>query len=361
MKKSQCVLGVAGGLLLLSLITGCGKQSGEAKHKILIGAIYPLTGPVASLGIEFQRGAEIALATAPQETQDRVQLLVEDGKADAQASISSYQKLRASGAKIFLTTVSSVGLSLESLTSADGCLLFADVAHPAITGRSKLTFRHSSTAVQEARIVSTFLQKNGAGKTSLVWVNDDYGASFKKEFENITHAIPGSASEYSYPKTDTDLRSVVVRSLDDTPENIVVIGYGKQLGNLIQRIREQGFTGRIISSMGFTVTPDAVTAAGASAEGVYYTCMSFHRDDPSYKVFETEYLKRYSTPPPDYALLALNSMKTILSAIGSGANDPQAISAWIYSQTNLVGTGETMDITLTGDILPPVEVRQYHK
>ena len=261
-------------LIFAFILLGCGvflslegcKPKEPVTEELTVGAIYPLTGPAASLGQEFTRGATLAVESARNDG-FRVKLAVEDSKTDPKSALAAYQKLRLANVRFMLTTVSGVGLALEARAREDGILLFADVAHPSITGRSPLIFRHSSTASKEAAVIAEALKDKASEKIAVLWLNDEYGAAFRQAFLAAlgSHRLPSPAHDSAYTREDVELRSTTVAALESKPSQVVIVGSGKQLGLLIARLREQGYQGTIIATMGFTVTPDAAVAAGDAA------------------------------------------------------------------------------------------------
>ena len=332
---------------------------------IKIGAIYPLTGPAASLGQEFRRGAELAGQIQPKGS--RISVLFEDSKTDPKAAIAAYQKLRNEGVRFIITTVSSTALALEPITKQDGVLLFADVAQPGITGNNRLLFRHSSTADQEARVIFNHLTGlKLTAPTGLMWINDDYGAAFKQEMETLNSKAGshGDSAQFkltavSFSKTDSDLRSEALQVLDVKPSIVIVAGFGKPLGLAIRRLRESGYEGTIIATMGFTVTPDAATLAGETAKGVLHSYMQIEETDPEYQTFANAYKERYGSNPPTYAALAYNTTLLLSDAIRSQGDNPEKVATAILGRSSFRAAGEEMTIRPNGDILPPVALKQF--
>lgn len=350
--------------LALFILFGCKATENSKDKNLVIGALYPLTGAAASLGQEFKRGAELAVEQSNQNG-GNARIIFEDTKTDANAAISGFRKLRAENISFFLTTVSATALALQPLAADEKVLMFADVAHPDITGRSTMIFRHSSTAEQEAEVIVKHLAKNHSGKRAIVfWMNDEYSKAFTDAFAHdfsseVNLGKQALIESVSYPKTEGDLRTESLRVVSNKPDIVIVAGFGKQLGLAIRRIRETGYKGTIIATMGFTVTPDAVTAAGDAAEGVYHTKISFDENDTQYVKFKTSYELKHHIKPPAYAVLAFNSTSIILNAYKEGKHDPVAMSTFLLQNKKTHLAGGPVTINSKGDILPPVTVSMY--
>jgi branched-chain amino acid transport system substrate-binding protein len=363
--RFHTLIGAVGLLTVACIANSCSKNSIPPSNAVVkIGAIYPLTGPASSLGTEFKRGAEIAQAAAAKKGVN-IEVLFEDTKTDPKAAISAYQKLKGDGVRLFLTTVSSTALALIPIAEQDKTLLFADVAQPGITGKNKLLFRHSSTADQEAKIVFDHLTTEKRSAVGMMWMNDDYGAAFKQEMERLIASgqdkSPLKIKSESFNKTDTDLRPVALQALSEKPDTVIVAGFGTPMGLAIRRLRESGYNGSIVATMGFTVTPDAVTAAGDAADGVMHTYMRFDENDTDYQTFAGAYKERYGSLPPTFAALAHNSVLLLADAIKSGSSDPETIATAILSHTSFRAAGEELTVAPNGDILPNVSLKAYNR
>lgn len=349
----------------LALLAGCEKRdkdSGPAMRPaqpVRIGVIYPLTGPGSSLGDEFKRGVELAVKSA-RERGINVELLVEDSRTDARASVTAYNALKMRGVRAMLTTVSVCALPLIPFADSDGVLLFADIAHPGITDQSQMVFRHSSTADQEADVMHAFLKERGNISTvGLVWMNDDYGSAFQKRLsQNLATEPTIRLIETAFDRQERDLRPTAQRLLAQRPDAVIVVGFGAPMGQAIRAVREQGFTGTLLASMGLAITPDAATAAGESATGLFHTYMSFNQADPAFREYQRAYQEFHGRAPQDYSTLAHNSALLLIHLVEQGITDPKQQAKHLRSLGTFTAPGETMTILPNGDILPQVLLKQ---
>lgn len=348
-----------------AILWGCGKAEKESGSSMKpdkpfrIGAIYPLTGPGSSLGDEFRRGVELAVSSA-RARGINVELLVEDSKTDARASVTAYNALKMRGVRAILTTVSACALPLIPLADEDGVLLFADIAHPGITGQSKMVFRHSSTAEQEADVMYKFIkERNKISTIGLVWMNDDYGSAFQKRLSQIFSADPDiRLFETAFDRQERDLRPTVQRLLTERPNVVVVVGFGAPLGQAIRAVREQGYDGTLLASMGLAITPDAVTAAGEAATGVFHTYMAFNQNDAAFREYQRAYQALHGRAPLDYSTLAHNSALLLIHLVNQKLIDPKQQAEYLRALGRFTAPGESMTILSNGDILPPVLLKQ---
>jgi len=330
---------------------------------VQIGAILPLTGPAATFGEQFRDGLQLgvdhvnAAGTVPNA---QLELLVEDGKGDAAASVSAFQKLRTQGVKLFVTTMSGVALALVPLAERDQVLLFADASHPKITGQSDLVFRHQFTAEQEAELVAQHVTRTlKFRQIGILWVNDEFGQAWQETFKAKVATAGGRVDAFSFEKTENDFRTVVTKVLATKPQGVVVVGYGKGLGTALKRIREFKFSGPLITNAGLTLTPDAAAAAGDAANGVYHTDFQIDTTSEGYADFASEYRKRFNRDPSPQVLLEYNNVLLLAQMIKTHGSNPAQISSAIRKLGTFTGIGERMTITAKGDVLPELKMVQY--
>ncbi len=337
--------------------TGTSGKTGAvatAAVELTIGSIQPLTGPAAAFGTFNRRGQELAVKHLAESGQ-KVNLMFEDSMSDPKSAVAAYQKLRSANVNVMSTGMSGVCMALVPLAKDDGVLLFADAAHPAITGQSPLVFRHSQTANQEAELLSKYIKdKLAVDKAGLLWVNDDYGAAFKKAYEGLSTL----ACETSFEKTDADLRNVVTKLLGAKPAAVIICGYGKPVGLAVKRLREAGFKGSILVDIAWAASPDTAASAGDAGKNVIYVDFQMNVTDPGYLKLKQDYQASYSEPIPAFVVLEYNTIKLMaFAALSTNSTDPSSMADFLRKAGSYQSAGEMMTITASGDVLPALELK----
>ncbi len=336
----------------------CKKQPEEIK----IGAILPLTGLAAPFGQWMSQGEKLAV----EEINDKggingklIKLIIEDGAGDPKTSVAAYKKVvESEKAKIIITTLSPVSLTLIPLVDKDNVLLFANAAHPGITGKSGFVFRHSNTADKEAEIIGKFiLSKSELRKITSCILNDDFGISFREE---LVKSIKGrrNLNGILFERGKTDFRTIVQKVITDKPDIVVCVGYPKQLGLLTKRLREYKYKGTIITNMSFN-SPDAINTAGEAAKGIYYTDFDLDSNNPDYIKLSRKYKEKFGGTLPFWTLSDFNTIKLIVRAVSEVGYDPEKISKFLKNLKRFESTGEIVSITSNGDIIPKMKISQY--
>ncbi|MEO0128711.1 MAG: ABC transporter substrate-binding protein [candidate division WOR-3 bacterium] len=327
-----------------------------------IGAIYHLTGPASSMGEVFKRGAELAISDLNCE-KIQFALVIEDGKSDPNVSISALRKLQQQNVKVVHTFMSSVSMALVPIADNEKIVIFADAAHPQITANKKYVFRHSNTADQEANVLWNYIvAKLNVTRIAVLYVNDDYGLAFVKHLDSIANYNKPKISiiqSLTFASNQTDFTDIAVKINKAKPEVVIIAGYGKALGLVINRLRIYKYKGDILTSIGFVATQDAITSAGKYAKGVYFNDLDLRKDDSIFVKVKQQYSQKYGSEMPTSAMLAYNSIRFIAKAIESVGYDTDKIASYIKNLGEYYLPGENVVITKQGDIQPLLAVRRY--
>ena len=369
MKKLTPILAI---IVLVVMVGGTilwkATQPPPEPETIKIGAVFPLSGPVAFLGEGAVNGLLIAEQHANSgkwgESQFKIEIVAEDGGAVPKTSIGAYQKLVATdGVEVVITMLSGVSMALKPLAEGDGILLFANASHPRVTTDTRTTLRHSNVATQEAEMIAEAILNEKSGKTvSIIVQNDDYGIAFAETLEpylkNAGIKVP---DVIKYDKAGLDARLLAQKILTKKPNAIVILGVGKNLGLIIRRLREFKFKGQIYTGLGLTLVPGAIEAAGEHAADVVHTQFDFEVDNPSYKALESEYKSRFGHDLRAEALINYNTVKILWESLADGIRNPVAIAEKIKGMKEFQGVGEKMVINNKGDIRPAIQLETYKK
>lgn len=357
-------------ILVVVLISSLFLANGwaEKEPEIKIGIILPLTGPSASLGKWFKNGYVLAADEINEQGGiggRKIRLLIEDGGGDPKTSISAFNKLIASGKiKIAATTLSGPSLALIPISETNGILMFANAAHPQITVNRKYVMRHSNTVDQESEIVAEYLTNTlTPRKIAIAFANEDFGVAFNDRLTNILKKKTDISitSSMTFDKNESNFRSHAIKLMIQKPDGIVILGFVKNMGLLIKRLRESGYQGFIFVNFAFSM-PDLQALAGKAKEGCYYIGYKVNQDDPQYRVLKARYKEKFHKELPAVSLLAYNTISLLKYGIENVGTDNAKLVAFLKGlKVFEKGAGWQLVITPEGDILPQMEVLKYHE
>jgi branched-chain amino acid transport system substrate-binding protein len=347
-------------VILILLASACtpmpAAQQGGAPIKI--GAIYNLTGGMASLDVPSANGAKLAakeINDAGGVLGRKIDLVMYDGKTDA-ATIgnAATQLVESDKVKAML------GFSDTDMTLA-AAPIAAKAGIPFVTSgaTSPKLPDHVPTYLYlacfgdnvQAAAAAEYSYNDLKAKTAYLLVDKgmEYtlllGRYFKERFTELGGQI---VLEDTYQTGDEDFSAQItkLKGLANPPDIVFISSGPDDVGVLVKQFRDAGVDKPIVGGDGYD-TPLLVEIAGPGAENVYFTTHSLM--DPQLgtdpvKKFMAAYQAEYKTPPENaFAALGYDTVKLIADAIKrAGSDDPKAI---------LTALGATKDFPgVTGSI-----------
>jgi branched-chain amino acid transport system substrate-binding protein len=346
-------------IIVLAIYYGVGKKqtSTTEKEPIKIGAIFALTGQLAKLGEQFKNGVTFAVEEINRQggiNGRKIELIIEDNQSDVKAAVSAFNKLvEIDKVKYVLSFGSAINLALKPIAEEKRVLLFADAAHPKITENAKFIVRHSNIANSDAKVLIEGVKNKKPKSVGIIFVNDDWGVVFNKEFNRLLLEFNPSIkiTSESHLPSDTDFRTQLTKILKNNPNTIIIASFGSAPGIIIKQLRELGYDKNIFVNIGFILTTDAQKIAGDAAKGIYYQTMEESKD------FENVYMQRYGKKPGLFARYAYTDIEILKYAIEKAGDDPEGVVNFIKNLGKFEGTYENVEINSQGDIIIPTLVK----
>jgi branched-chain amino acid transport system substrate-binding protein len=268
-------------VVALAALAAC-TQSAQQSQAVLIGAIYPLSGPQANGGKDELTGVKAALQLATGELGGRdVRLQVVDAETPA-AAVSAVDRLHAEGAAAIIGTYGS--------TLADAASARADQLHTVywetgavaddITVKRHWVFRTVATGSTLGRMAVEFTSKvlipagslqPAAARAVIVHVNDVYGESVSKgELSRASQLGIHVVDDIAYNPLAFDPVQLVSSIAADHPDYLWDVSYlddGVAIWSQVVRSSLQ-LRGAVGTSSAFCM-PDFGRRLGQQAIGVY--------------------------------------------------------------------------------------------
>lgn len=204
-------------------------------------------------------------------------MILEDSQSDPKQAVSAFNNLvEVKGANVVFSTLSGVSMALKPMAEEKGVLLWADVAHPALTNGS-WAIRHANLASTDAQSLADRINSDGIRKVGVLYQQDDWGTAY---FNSLDEDLRKSGIDVVAQGIDwkgSDFRTEISKIKDADAIATIVAGNGA--GLIIRQARELGFEGQFFSSVGLVLTPDAIAAAKDYLNGTFYQT---YRIDPRF-------------------------------------------------------------------------------
>jgi len=334
--------------LTLIVVWGCGNQE---KNTLRIGCITILTGDVATYGKETQQGLDLAIEESNKEKlfgNKKLEIIYEDDKIDAKTGVQAINKLiNVDKVPVIIGAFSSrVTLAIAPIAEKNKVvLLSASATADAIKDAGDFIFRivppNRIQGSSAAKFIKNKLYKNNA---AIYYVNDEYGVSLAKEFQNAFTAMNGKIIfNEAFTPGQKDFKTILYKIKNLNPDVIYFPGQAAETGLILKQAKEIGLNVTFVGGDG-SYSPDLITIAGNTAENTYYTIMSmgFGVSDSLIHSFTGKFKRKYGIEPSVYSAYAYDAGKIISYVISKSEFTSESIKENLYKVRNYKGvTGYT--------------------
>jgi branched-chain amino acid transport system substrate-binding protein len=182
---------------------------------IKIGAIFPLTGGLASYGEPAQKVAKLAMDeinTKGGIDGKKLEINFQDHKCDPKIAVSTFQQLKSSeDIKIYM----GVGCSGAVLSIApqleDSILLVSAVSSPKVTGVSPLVFRNYASDADESRLFAEYIKNKNLKSLSSLYEETDYAKGLVLNLEKNLEGYEIEINKEGFVSGATDIKTQVTK------------------------------------------------------------------------------------------------------------------------------------------------------
>lgn len=288
-------------------------ESQSQKKEIKIGAILPLSGPVASFGKWAQNGMNIAIEDIKLDSSNiKMELFFEDSKFEGKTGLLAYQKLvTTDNVDVIISAMSNVSIPILEDKSRNVPVFLQDVTYPNITKKYNNVLRHFIQSDREATVLSNFAIDSLKLKTSgIIYVNDEAGNGAKDAFKKLFSSKGKVLIEESFENRTKDVKTQVTKIINTKPECVFLFGNGPTWALALKTLKQLNYKGVILTNTALYI-PVFRNIAGESAEGVYFTYPYIDENNVSSKKFIDLYQAKYNEFPPLEAAYGYDLIKII--------------------------------------------------
>lgn len=316
MCKNPILLATIAGVLSLS--------AGIAKADIQIATVGPLTGPNASFGEQFKRGAEQAVSDINAKggvLGQKLVLSIGDDACDPKQAVSVANQMVSKGV-IFVAGHFCSGSSIpaSAVYNEGGVLqITPGSTNPALTEDAAKKgwdniYRTCGRDDQQGQVAGKYLLEHYKGKpVAIVDDKSAYGKGLADETAKVVNA--GGIKEViheSITAGDKDFTALVSKLKAANVDVVYFGGYQTEAGLMVRQAREQGLTAQFISGDAMA-TSDFWGIAGTSGQGTLYT----FAPDPETKAGAAaivEEFKKSGYEPAGYTLYSYAAIQVFAQA-----------------------------------------------
>lgn len=341
-------------LVAALLLAGCQEKKSEtnvaekSENEVLIGAVFAMTGPIASYGQESVNGIRMALDEVNQTPiNGRVlKVLVEDNKGEPVESANAVRKLiDINKVDIILGSVASSN-TLASAPIAQAAkipLLTPASTNEKVTMTGDYIFRSCFTDNFQGVVMAKFAYETLSKRKAAIIVDNssDYSKGlqsvFKTEFTRLGGAVIDD--NFTYTQKDTDFRSLLRKVKASNPDVVFLPGYYSEVGLILKQAREMGLDVPFLGGDGWD-SPKLQELAGPKGIKGNFISSHFSPDDvdPRVQKFVKDYMTRFKEKPGAMAALGYDAVLVVADALRrAGSSDPASLQKALASTVGFEG------------------------
>ncbi len=336
-------------VLVALVLTACGGQA--AKGPLKIGALIPLTGPVAAFGGAVQNGNQMAVDEFNEKgglLGRQVELVIEDSQCNAEAAVSAANKvIDQDGVKFIVGAIcSSASIPVSEVATAKGVVqITPGSTNPQVTvddsGNTKpTTFRACFIDPFQGGVGAKFSLDELGAKTAAVFLDqgNDYTRGLAEFFRDAFEAGGGEIVVWeTYTADDQDFSAILTKVKDAGPDILYLPDYYSTVNLQAAQAREMGVTATFLGGDGW-----GAGELDPALDGGYHTD-HFSAEDP--RAIVQEWVKNYNATfgeaPNSLALLAYDATRILLEGIEkAGTDDPAKVAEAMEGMTFDVVSGQ---------------------
>ena len=288
-------------------------DNSETKPTIKIGAILPLTGGMASLGIAGNNGAILAiekLNTNPA-NKYRYELISDDTATDAKRAAPIYKKMAGiDKVSAIISFDSQAGHVIKPMASQDKILHISSAADNTIAD-GEYNFINSSDLNDSIAKLLQYFNKMGYKKIALAGVN--YTATqkviktLKEQIENTDFEI---VAEELVSSVERQFQQEILKVVQSNPDVVFLYGFEPVTSIYAKGLKNAGYKGAVsgVYTLSYSEYPELLNEA-------VYLDYGIGSDE-----FKQEYLNRFNLEPNAASTVMFDSVGIIANLHEANTN-----------------------------------------
>jgi branched-chain amino acid transport system substrate-binding protein len=338
-------------LIVLALVVACVfgywylNNNNSKEDSIRIGAILPLTGDIASYGINSKNGLDLAISIINSNNSNKHKITIDyqDSKGSAKEAVSIMQNFCSNNKYpiVIGEAASSNSLAMIPIANKTKTFQISPVSSSPELSMDDYFFRVCPSDAFQAFVSANWMKSDGVKRVGIIYVNNSWGNSLKDEFIKTFKINGGSVNTIeAINEGNKDFKTIISKLLKANINAIYCPTYGKEGGIILKQLKELGNKLPIYGADVWS-SPELITTAKNSAEGIKIVKPSELFND-SYSKFKKAYIKKYNIEPDVYAAYSYDIMMIISDALEKNNLSGEKIKNYISNLYSYEGvTGET--------------------
>jgi branched-chain amino acid transport system substrate-binding protein len=346
--------GLVSALLAALLGLRCG-----AGREVVVGAVLSLSGEGGDYGRVIRQAMDLAVDRVNAENGiggNPLRILYRDSGSSPEEAEKTARELydRYDVPLIFGGVLSSETLRIAPLAEGRRKILVSPASSsPEITRAGPHVFRvYPSDALEGAYMAQLASEDLHLRRVTVLAIDNDFGHGLVDVFRKSYRGdVPPAV--ITYPPRGADFPAVVEKAREAGGEGIYLVGYTKDMGEILKEIRRKAIPGRILGTSSFG-SPGALEEAGEAAEGVVYPATVFDPEssDPAVARFVKDFRARYRSDPDLYAAHGYDAVMVAAAAMRKAQGPvPERIAEELLAIQDFHGASGVLSFDPEGDVV----------
>lgn len=362
-------------LSVLLILTACHQpqatqpvETAEQKpvEKIVLGAMFPLSGDAAAHGEPISRQMLLAvdeINAAGGIDGKQIEIKLEDSKCDPKEGAIAAQKLiEVDKVKvIFGGACSGETLGAAPIAEQNQVLLISPSAtSPDITKTGDYVFRTAPSDTYAGKVAAEKALSMNFSRPAIIYETTDYAQGLKKVFERVIgDAGRKIAIVESFSSEDNDFKTQLLKIKNVNPDVIYAVPQTPAKGVLlVKQIKEQGLKQQLLTGE-LLIGLSLVKENAKDFEGIIGVEAFFDANGEKAKQALEAYKTKYGEPPwPFYQVAMRDAVYLVADAIKKHGLDTAKLKQELYSTKDWEGAVGKLTIDENGDPVLGYSVKQ---
>lgn len=347
----------------------------SAVGPITLGAIIPLSGEVAAVGVPIERAAKLAV----QEINRGggiggrlLQLSVRDGRCDAREAVNAAETFISIDHVpiIFAGGCSSETLAVAPLAERARVILFSPSAtSPEITNAGEYVFRNAPSDASQGRLLAEAAFARGYKKVGILQEQTDYAVGISTVFGARFQELGGSVKIETYRSDAVDVKDDLVNLKNSDIDALLFVVQAPAKADLIldqlpeTAIQPPLFTNDVALGASAFIDEDHAQDHAVYIEGLIAADLGVDEGNPLYQEFIKKYKDAYGEEAafPLYAALSYDAIHILGEALAKVGANPEAIKSYLATVKDRRGVAGVLTLDEHGDPISGHVLKQVIK
>lgn len=310
------------------------KQSVAEKDVVKIGALVPTSGFMAFEGQNVVNALNLLVEKMNAKRDVKIKIVYEDDKYTSKDSVSAFRKLQSQGVDLYFVYGDLPAKAIVSIAQEQKMPLFA-MAESKELNDSPVVVNLSPSSTDWTNSISGFVNETLKPQNVVIVHQKDMAhvESTKRLKDKFKDTVQVINSEQFDPNV-LEVRPLVSKVLNYKPDVVIVLGYGSTYVAILNTIREQGFTGTIVSDLNVSSIKQELAK---TPYPLYWTDTIFddNTEIAEMNEFLTEFKEKFGGKPSTFTMMSYVGVQSIINAIQTAEYKPMDIYENIQQTRNL--------------------------